>query len=122
MKKLSVFPCLFTLGNAACGFAAIVKTASYLHSGGDTQFLLQAAYLILLAMVFDALDGKVARMTNAASDFGGQLDSLADAVSFGIAPAALVALWHSRLLAGSGTEMEAAVASLPRQKDRQAAM
>jgi len=55
-------------------------------------------------MLFDALDGKIARMTNAASDFGGQLDSLADVVSFGIAPAALVALWHSRLLAGSGAE------------------
>jgi CDP-diacylglycerol--serine O-phosphatidyltransferase len=95
---------MFTLGNAACGFAAIVKTASYLHSGGDTQFLVQAAYLILLAMVFDAIDGKIARITKATSDFGGQLDSLADVVSFGIAPAALVALWHSRLLAGSGSE------------------
>ncbi len=104
MKNLSTLPCLFTLGNAACGFAAIVKVASFVHSGGDVQFLVQAAYLILLAMLFDAVDGKIARMTNATSDFGGQLDSLADAISFGVAPAALVTMWNSKLLAGSGPE------------------
>jgi CDP-diacylglycerol--serine O-phosphatidyltransferase len=104
LKNLPTLPCLFTLGNAACGFAAIVKVASYVHSGGDTQFLVQAAYLVLLAMLFDAVDGKIARMTKATSDFGGQLDSLADAISFGIAPAALVTMWNSKLLAGSETE------------------
>jgi CDP-diacylglycerol--serine O-phosphatidyltransferase len=103
VKNLSTLPCLFTLANAACGFAAIVKVASFVHTGDD-QFLVQAAYLILLAMVFDAVDGKIARMTKATSDFGGQLDSLADAISFGIAPAALVTMWNSKLLAGSQTE------------------
>jgi CDP-diacylglycerol--serine O-phosphatidyltransferase len=95
---------MFTLGNAACGFAAIIKIASFVHSDGNMHFLVQASYLILLAMLFDAFDGKVARITKATSDFGGQLDSLADTVSFGIAPAALVAMWHSKLLAGSQTE------------------
>ena len=55
MKNLSTLPCLFTLANAACGFAAIVKVASFVHTGDD-QFLVQAAYLILLAMVFGALE------------------------------------------------------------------
>jgi CDP-diacylglycerol--serine O-phosphatidyltransferase len=96
---------MFTLGNAACGFIAIIRISSYVYSGGNMQYLLDAAYLILLAMIFDAFDGKVARITNAASDFGGQLDSLADAVSFGIAPAALVAMWNSKLLAASAQDM-----------------
>lgn len=103
MKKLSMLPCLFTLGNAACGFIATIKAASYVYSS-DERFLVEAAYIILAAMLFDAFDGKVARMTKAASDFGGQLDSLADAVSFGIAPAALVAMWNSKLFAASASE------------------
>ncbi len=103
MKKLSVFPCLFTLGNAACGFIATIKAASFVYSG-DERFLVEAAYIILVAMLFDAFDGKVARITKATSDFGGQLDSLADAVSFGIAPAALVVVWNSKLLAASDAE------------------
>ena len=103
MKKLPILPSLFTIGNAACGFIATIKAASYVYSG-DERFLMEAAYIILIGMLFDAFDGKVARMTKSTSDFGGQLDSLADAVTFGIAPAALVAMWNSRLLAASVAE------------------
>jgi CDP-diacylglycerol--serine O-phosphatidyltransferase len=103
LKKLSILPCLFTLGNAACGFVATIRVASFVYSGNE-QYLVDAAYMILVAMLFDAFDGKLARMAKATSDFGAQLDSLADAVSFGIAPAALVAMWNSKLLAASATE------------------
>ena len=93
MKKAEVLPNLLTIGNALCGFAAIVFTA-----GNDPQkwwasdpakFWI-AAWLILAAMLFDAVDGKVARMAKASTDFGAQLDSLCDMVSFGVAPAFLV--------------------------------
>ena len=82
MKKIAVLPNMMTLGNLVCGFAAVTQAA-------DANFEL-AAWLILFAMIFDALDGKLARMTNATSDFGAQLDSLADIVTFGVAPAFLV--------------------------------
>lgn len=84
MKPIAVIPNMITLGNAVCGFAAIVKAA---HG----EFL-PAAWLILLAMVFDAFDGKIARLTKQTSAFGAQLDSLSDCISFGIAPAVIVAL------------------------------
>jgi len=82
MRKVAVLPSLLTLGNMICGFLAIGYS-----SVGDFN---RGAWLILFAMVFDALDGKLARMASSASDFGGQLDSLADLVSFGVAPAFLV--------------------------------
>src|SRR5436190_9796572 len=87
-------PTLATLGNAICGFAAVyVAGLDPATAGSDslTQFFAfhrftAAAYLIFLAMVFDALDGRLARFTRHTTDFGGQLDSLADFGSFGIAP------------------------------------
>jgi len=95
MKTLSILPSLLTLGNAFCGFLAIAKIvdgAVALPASPEVfaDHLVDAAWLVLLAMVFDALDGKVARMTSASSEFGGQLDSLCDAISFGVAPALLV--------------------------------
>jgi len=84
MKKIAVLPSLLTLGNLVCGFHAIRYAA-------DSQFV-PAAWMVLLAMVFDALDGKVARLTKVSSRFGAELDSLADVVSFGIAPAFLIAM------------------------------
>ncbi|MCZ6688894.1 MAG: CDP-diacylglycerol--serine O-phosphatidyltransferase [Planctomycetota bacterium] len=86
MKPMGMIPSLITLGNAVCGFTAIYEIAHGRYH--------QAAWLILLAMVFDAFDGKVARMTKQTSDFGAQLDSLSDAISFGVAPAILVALMN----------------------------
>src|SRR5688572_7180377 len=86
-----------TLGNAVCGFGAMYVAAfDSVNVGNDplAQWLLghrfmAAAYLIFLAMVFDALDGRLARFTRHTTDFGGQLDSLADVISFGAAPAFL---------------------------------
>ena len=102
-KVFSVLPTLLTLGNAVCGFAAITYAARW--SGADpAASLFTAAGLIYLAMVFDALDGSAARWANKTSEFGAQLDSLCDAISFGVAPAFLMlqfALphgYHPRLL------------------------
>jgi CDP-diacylglycerol--serine O-phosphatidyltransferase len=84
-----------TLGNALCGFAAIyVVTLGEIQSDPIAQVLFDnrfiiACYLIGLSMVFDALDGQLARFARHTTDFGGQLDSLADAISFGAAPAVI---------------------------------
>lgn len=96
MNRVGVFPALVTLANGYCGVLAIYK-ASEGH-------LYAAAFLILLAMLFDMLDGKVARMTGVTSDFGAYLDSLSDAISFGVAPAFLAKTvgepyFHPKLLA-----------------------
>ncbi|HET6202312.1 MAG TPA: CDP-diacylglycerol--serine O-phosphatidyltransferase [Planctomycetota bacterium] len=101
MKSRGILPGLLTLGNAFCGFLAIAKTADALlyaygpssSPGGEAsleKMLVEASWLVLLAMLFDALDGKVARLMGSTSELGGQLDSLADAISFGVAPALLV--------------------------------
>lgn len=82
MKRVDILPNLLSLGNMYCGLAAIFAV-----SGGDFE---RAAWLIMLAILFDAFDGKVARLTNTVSEFGKQLDSLSDVVSFGIAPALLI--------------------------------
>jgi CDP-diacylglycerol--serine O-phosphatidyltransferase len=95
IRSVYFLPSLATLGNAICGFAAIyVSSLTPLNAGQDafTQRLAShnfsyAAYLIFGAMVFDALDGRLARFTRHTTDFGGQLDSLADVLSFGAAPA-----------------------------------
>jgi CDP-diacylglycerol--serine O-phosphatidyltransferase len=90
MKKIAVIPTLLTLGNAVCGFAAIVW-ASKIDFTESTEFCFAlAGWLIIAAMLFDALDGFVARLSRTASKFGGELDSLCDAVSFGAAPAFLL--------------------------------
>ncbi|WP_428897360.1 CDP-diacylglycerol---serine O-phosphatidyltransferase [Parelusimicrobium proximum] len=79
--RMSV-PSLFTIANMACGFFAILAAV-----GGN---YLRAGWLILIAMVFDAFDGRVARMLKAESNFGIEIDSLADTVSFCVAPALLM--------------------------------
>lgn len=88
-KVFAVLPTMLTLGNAVCGFGAITFAAKW--SGGDAKLsLFIASGLIFLAMVFDALDGSAARLTKQTSEFGAQLDSLCDAISFGAAPAFLM--------------------------------
>ncbi|PIE21899.1 MAG: hypothetical protein CSA62_15160 [Planctomycetota bacterium] len=97
LSSIPVLPSLITLGNAFCGVLVVVKVvdlATVIGPGPITndhlariEFL---GLLILLAMFFDALDGKVARLTSQTSDFGAQLDSLSDAITFGVAPAVLV--------------------------------
>jgi len=78
----------FTLGNAACGIGALFSTMTYLQIDDVRHFLL-ACGLIPLAMVFDVLDGRIARWRQKSSAMGRELDSLADVISFGVAPAAI---------------------------------
>ncbi len=89
-KTLFVLPNLVTLGSVFCGVSAI-----HLATRPDLTpaTLVRGAQLILLAMLFDLLDGRVARLTRTQSAFGLQLDSLADIVSFGVAPAVLAYAW-----------------------------
>jgi len=88
-KAMFVLPNLFTVSSIFLGFYALVLCA-----GDATPVqLYQAALAIFFAMFFDAFDGRVARMTKTQSDFGVQLDSLADVISFGAAPGLLVYKW-----------------------------
>lgn len=103
MKRVSVLPNLLTLANAACGLLALSKAIDALavvnESSAQFEHLLEAGcWLIFLAMVFDALDGRVARMTDSMTDFGAQLDSFADAITFGVAPALMAKV----LIEGAG--------------------
>jgi CDP-diacylglycerol--serine O-phosphatidyltransferase len=108
VKKVAVIPTLLTLGNAVCGFAAIAWASKIGATSDDRLYMALSGWLIIGAMIFDALDGYVARLARTASKFGGELDSLCDAISFGVAPAFLLLKmgpgWDSpqshRLLAG----------------------
>jgi len=84
-RGLFVLPTLFTVGNLFCGYLSIWSSIR-----GTFEY---AALLIILAAVLDALDGRVARMTGSTSEFGEEYDSLADLVSFGVAPAVLAHSW-----------------------------
>jgi CDP-diacylglycerol---serine O-phosphatidyltransferase len=88
-KLLFILPNLFTVTSIFCGFYALKLCAG---EAGPVQ-LYQAALAILFAMFFDVFDGRVARLTKTQSDFGMQLDSLADVLSFGAAPALLAYKW-----------------------------
>ncbi len=116
IRTVAVLPTMFTLGNLVCGFFAIVvasripapqsleiptaaeiefstnpaRVVRQLDREDPTHNLMLAGWLIFLAMIFDALDGHVARLTRASSDFGAHLDSLCDLVAFGVAPAILL--------------------------------
>jgi len=97
LKYITILPSLITILNGVCGFAAIVFASEGVIAG-ETQFsyhrlqvpyFAMAGYMVLLAMVADVLDGRLARMSKSTSSFGGQLDSLCDVISFGVAPAFL---------------------------------
>lgn len=116
IRTVAVFPTIFTLANLICGFFAIVVAArverptdlkppaavekiqftnpkafiKQLDPTNDTHNVMLSGWLIFLAMVFDALDGHVARLARSTTDFGAQLDSLCDVVSFGVAPGFLL--------------------------------
>ena len=79
---VNILPNLLTIGNMYCGLLSLVYTIN-----GDFKL---AAWMILLALLFDGSDGHVARLTKSTSNFGKELDSLADVMSFGVAPALLV--------------------------------
>ncbi len=76
----------FTLANAVCGTGALFSVMSYLDSR-DVQHIFFACGLVLAALIFDVIDGRVARWRNKSSSLGRELDSLADVISFGVAPA-----------------------------------
>jgi CDP-diacylglycerol---serine O-phosphatidyltransferase len=84
-RGVSLLPSLFTLGNVFCGWSCVVYSMR-----GELE---TAAPFIGLALVLDMLDGRIARMTDTTSEFGVQLDSLADIISFGMAPAVLAYAW-----------------------------
>jgi len=102
LKYVALLPSLITLVNGLCGFGAICFASKALMASVGTssaggsgiglamKYFAISGYLIFVAMIADMLDGRVARMSNSTSSFGGQLDSLCDMISFGIAPAFLV--------------------------------
>jgi len=95
-KGMYILPSLFTTANMAFGFYAILEV---MHaSAADYRHLDNAAKAIGFAVLFDGLDGRIARMTGTSSDFGRELDSLADVVTFGVAPAMLAWTWGFHLM------------------------
>ena len=95
-KGIYILPSLFTTANIAAGFYAILQTV---HGNAAEPWHMDfAAKAIGFAELFDGLDGRIARMTNTASDFGKELDSLADIITFGVAPALLAWMWGFHLL------------------------
>jgi CDP-diacylglycerol--serine O-phosphatidyltransferase len=98
LKYITILPSLITILNGVCGFTAIVLAAKGAVAGTyefsyhrlQLPYFAMAGYMILMAMIADMLDGRLARMSQSTSSFGGQLDSLCDIISFGVAPALLM--------------------------------
>lgn len=110
LNYITVLPSFITMINGLCGFTAIVLaggTAEVILGGQFTAFA-AAGYMVLIAMIADMLDGRVARISQNTSSFGGQLDSLCDMLSFGAAPAFLTLkiLEHNMLSAGLSPVLE----------------
>ena len=98
-RGMFLLPSLFTMGNIAAGYFSITETIKATGGVGNAQTHLDwAAIAILFAIPFDALDGRIARMTNTCSEFGKELDSLADAITFGMAPSLLALIWGFHFL------------------------
>ncbi len=95
MRKIYIIPNLVTTANLFCGFSSIT---SAIHKDFTT-----AAWFIMAAAIFDALDGRVARMAKATSQFGVEYDSLSDLISFGMAPGLLLYLWELEPFGRLGT-------------------
>lgn len=103
-KAAYALPTLFTAGNLFLGFLALIKTfqgAMFAIGGnlGPNPFLASASLMIGVSVFLDGLDGRIARMTNTVSDFGRELDSLADVITFGVAPAVLAWVFGLQFLA-----------------------
>ena len=101
--SLSIVPSLFTIGNIFCGYYSIISTLR-----GNWDY---AAILIGIGYILDGLDGRIARLTKTTSDFGLQLDSIADVITFGVAPAMLAFSWGF----GASEGIEGSVARHVRQ-------
>ncbi|HUI84401.1 MAG TPA: CDP-alcohol phosphatidyltransferase family protein [Candidatus Binatia bacterium] len=102
-KGLYLLPSMFTAANMAAGYYAISQAIQ--GTANDPWHFDQAAKAIGFAIVFDFFDGGIARLTNTASAFGRELDSLADVIAFGVAPAVLAWMWGFRMLAQDGTDL-----------------
>lgn len=100
-RGIYILPSIFTVANLLCGYYAILATLE-----GSTADFDNAARAIGIAILFDTLDGRVARAMGTNSEFGKQFDSLADVVSFGIAPAFLAYAWGVRAVAAAGSSPE----------------
>jgi CDP-diacylglycerol--serine O-phosphatidyltransferase len=103
-RGIYILPSIFTCGNLLCGYYAVLAVLT----GGDSR-LDYAARAIGIAIIFDSFDGFVARLTGTNSEFGKQFDSLADVISFGIAPAALAYSWGVQSLVRASTTSPANV-------------
>jgi CDP-diacylglycerol--serine O-phosphatidyltransferase len=123
VRKIAILPTMLTLGNAVCGFAAIAYASKINGKPETVPFYALSGWLIIAAMVFDLLDGYVARLSRSASNFGAQLDSLCDAISFGAAPAFLLLrlgpswekpFWHQTLAVIASLYVVCAVLRLAR--------
>src|SRR5688572_17608920 len=90
---LSILPSLFTIGNIFCAYYSVMSTLNQKYD--------QAAIAIGVGYILDGLDGRVARLTNTTTEFGAQLDSLADVLTFGIAPAILAFAWGIDWMGGA---------------------
>jgi CDP-diacylglycerol--serine O-phosphatidyltransferase len=100
-RGMYVLPSLFTSGSIALGYYIIIQSIRG-AAHGDSAAFDRAALAVIFAIVFDGLDGRIARMTNTASAFGKELDSLADVITFGVAPSLLAYLWGVRQVMPSG--------------------
>lgn len=95
-KGMYILPSLFTTANLAAGYYAILQVTH--GSLGEPWHFDFAAKAIGFAVLFDGLDGRIARLTRTSSDFGRELDSLADVITFGVAPALLAYIWGFHLV------------------------
>ncbi|MCH2161320.1 MAG: phosphatidylcholine/phosphatidylserine synthase [Phycisphaerales bacterium] len=110
LAPIAVTPTLLTLANLVCGFAAIHYASKPVAESSIFQWstLTVAGSLVFLGMFFDAIDGSVARLTRSTSDLGAQLDSLADMVTFGVAPAYIMLRLVAYYYLGSSADAAAA--------------
>jgi CDP-diacylglycerol--serine O-phosphatidyltransferase len=105
-RGIYIIPSIFTIGNILCGFYAVINGVKGAQAQvlGDQQLATnlfnQAAIAICISWLLDNLDGRIARLTNTTSEFGVELDSIADFLSFGIAPAVLAYTWGYGATAG----------------------
>ncbi len=99
-RGMFLLPSLFTACNIGAGYFSITQTMAAISGNAETH-LDWAAIAILFAIPFDAIDGRIARMTNTCSDFGKELDSLADVITFGVAPSLLAFIWGFHFLPDS---------------------
>jgi CDP-diacylglycerol--serine O-phosphatidyltransferase len=95
-RGMYILPSLFTAGNIAAGYYAIVQAVQ--GTAADPSYFDRAALAIGFAVLFDGFDGWDARRTSTTSDFGKELDSLADVITFGVAPSLLAYIWGFRML------------------------